>query len=132
MDNQLQKKGGEINFKSRVKSLFPSLKIIDGEVLLDEIKFGLEDESDMPVTVKSGFFDSEITLSTAQAFLLQYLRFLNLDFMDYLTRTENLFLHSMKIRLYSHFPFVTSHSRDKRILPPSTYSSKAGQTQIDP
>jgi hypothetical protein len=71
MEKELKKKGGEINFKSRVKSLFPSLKIIDGEVLLDEIKFGLEDESEMPVTVKVGFFDSEVTLATAQGFLLK-------------------------------------------------------------
>jgi nuclear RNA export factor len=49
--------------------LFPTLKLLDGEELLDEIEFGVEETKKLPASVKTGFSDSEISLTTAQGFL---------------------------------------------------------------
>lgn len=68
---ELEKAGGEINLKSNIKSLFPSLKLIDGASLLDEIKFGIDDETKLPISVKTGFSDDPGTLAMAQQFLVQ-------------------------------------------------------------
>ncbi len=69
---EVAKAGGTINLKSNVKSLFPSVKILDGEELLDEIKFGVEDDSKLKVPVRTGFSDSPETLALVQDFLLRY------------------------------------------------------------
>jgi hypothetical protein len=45
------------------------LKLLDGEELLDEIEFGVEVTNKLPVTVKTGFSDSNVSLTTAQGFL---------------------------------------------------------------
>lgn len=70
---EIEKTGSMINFKSNVKNLFPSLKLLDGEPLLEEIKFGVEAESsEIPFPIKEGFFDSQNTQSVVQGFLLMY------------------------------------------------------------
>lgn len=69
---EIEKSGSEINFRSNVKNLFPSLRMLDGEPMMESIKFGVEESNELPSTVKQGFFDSPNTQSAVQAFLLQY------------------------------------------------------------
>ncbi|KAJ3345725.1 nuclear mRNA export, poly(A)+RNA binding protein, partial [Kappamyces sp. JEL0680] len=69
---EVEKHSTLITYASNIKSLFPSIKMLDGQALLDEIQFGLETPSSLPVTVKTGFSDSTVTLSAAQMFLLQF------------------------------------------------------------
>jgi nuclear RNA export factor len=53
--------------------LFPTLKLLDGEELLDEIEFGIGDAvTKLPVTTKVGFCDSDVTLATSHGFLAAY------------------------------------------------------------
>jgi hypothetical protein len=70
---EAKKAGGEINFKSKIKSLFPSLKLLDGEILMDEIEFGVKTVIELPVKTKAGFSDISDTLNTAHGFLQRFL-----------------------------------------------------------
>ncbi|KAJ3308310.1 nuclear mRNA export, poly(A)+RNA binding protein [Boothiomyces sp. JEL0838] len=58
-----------INYASRVKQLFPSIKMLDGEELLDDITFALDTKRKLPAEVKVGFMDSPDTMATVHSFL---------------------------------------------------------------
>ncbi|KAI8893731.1 hypothetical protein BC833DRAFT_270179 [Globomyces pollinis-pini] len=72
---ELLKEGGDINFKSNIKTLFPSITVLDGDALLEEIQFGVSEESmnKLPAETLVGFSDSPGALETAQLFLQSFL-----------------------------------------------------------
>ncbi|KAI8813711.1 hypothetical protein BJ742DRAFT_789285 [Cladochytrium replicatum] len=91
--NPLHKKelnilGGDVRYRANIRSLFPTLRFLDGEELLEEIAFALEggSASNAPsgaksremqmvfagVKIRSGFVDSADTMATAEGFIRTY------------------------------------------------------------
>lgn len=68
---ELAKNKGTEELNDRIKKIFPSLKLLDGEILKEEIEFGFPGSKALP-KIYTGFSDSEITLATAQGFLQKY------------------------------------------------------------
>ena len=61
-------------FCSNMKKLFPTLKILDGQAMPENIveTMGSSQGSSLPLSVKSGFSDSPESLGIAQMFLLKF------------------------------------------------------------
>ncbi|KAJ3268057.1 nuclear mRNA export, poly(A)+RNA binding protein [Borealophlyctis nickersoniae] len=74
-DRQMSSRGGDIRYKSLIKTIFPSIQVLDMEPVLEEIQFAVDATSvDLGLKVKGGFVDSESTASTVQDFMDKYFR----------------------------------------------------------
>ncbi|KAJ3034444.1 nuclear mRNA export, poly(A)+RNA binding protein [Rhizophlyctis rosea] len=72
-ERALSKSGGDIKYKSDVKTLFPSIQTLDMEPVLEEVQFGVDTMAvDFGLKVRGGFVDSDVTASTVQDFLQKY------------------------------------------------------------
>ena len=67
-------RGAEAKYRSTVKSMFPSIHMLDMAPVVDEISFDLDDTESqrLPVDIQHNFFDNNVTQATAGQFLNQY------------------------------------------------------------
>ncbi|KAL1922051.1 uncharacterized protein VTP21DRAFT_10693 [Calcarisporiella thermophila] len=77
--NEIQKSGDDVTYRSEITRRFPSLKMLDGQQVLPSIQFDFgetEFASDgkvtLPETVKGNFFDSDGTRIAIQDFLTKF------------------------------------------------------------
>ncbi|KAI8918953.1 hypothetical protein BC831DRAFT_481597 [Entophlyctis helioformis] len=68
-ERELIKAGGNINYTSDVKKLFPTIQLLDMEPVLEEIQFGVQATARFPLDVKPGFIDSDATRAIADQFV---------------------------------------------------------------
>lgn len=74
-NKELQKFGNFENLKSKIKSMFPSLIMLDQEELPEGISFDVGKDlnsKSLPLQIKSSFIDSEVTGNTVQDFIIKY------------------------------------------------------------
>ena len=73
--------------------MFPTLKLLDGVPLIEEIEFGIKQVEKLPLSTKVAFSDNPSTLSTAQNFLLMYFDYFdkNRNNLGYLYHEKSLF-----------------------------------------
>ena len=71
-EREVGKTGSDINYKSNIKRMFPSIKMLDMGPVLEEVCFPVDDKIKLPVEVLGGFMDAETTTSTAVSFLESY------------------------------------------------------------
>lgn len=73
---QCSKPGGELRYRSDIKKLFPSIQVLDSQKVLEEISFDIGESSvnrvELPLEVKQGFFDNDVTSGTAGSFLQRF------------------------------------------------------------
>ncbi|KAI8998170.1 hypothetical protein BC832DRAFT_566370 [Gaertneriomyces semiglobifer] len=71
--HQLSKPGGDIEYRSTIKSMFPSIEVLDMQPVIGDITFAVDTASvELPVKALPGFFDSPQTAATAQDFLQKF------------------------------------------------------------
>jgi nuclear RNA export factor len=74
-DNELRKYNNFENLKNNIKSMFPSLILLDQEELPEGISFDVGKELNskvLPIKIKSSFIDSDVTATTIQDFIIKY------------------------------------------------------------
>ncbi|ORX48971.1 NTF2-like protein [Piromyces finnis] len=74
-DKEMQKFGNFENLKSQIKSMFPSLLILDNEELPEGISFDVGkniNSKTLPLQIMSSFVDSDVTANTIQDFIVKY------------------------------------------------------------
>ncbi|KAH6573406.1 hypothetical protein BASA61_009042 [Batrachochytrium salamandrivorans] len=72
-ERELSRPGGEINYTSNIKRLFPTIHILDMQPVLEEIQFDVvKSSAKLPLDVRPGFMESESTSATAQQFLQMF------------------------------------------------------------
>ncbi|KAK5667458.1 nuclear mRNA export, poly(A)+RNA binding protein, variant 2 [Batrachochytrium dendrobatidis] len=72
-ERELSRPGGEINYTSYIKKLFPTINILDMQPVLEEIQFDVvKPLTKLPLDTKCGFMGSDSTRLISQQFLQMF------------------------------------------------------------
>ncbi len=76
--------GGELRYRNDIKKIFPTIQILDQQPFVDDIKFDIELPSanapvQLPLAIGKSFYDSQITLGTANDFVQKYFQMFDMQ-----------------------------------------------------